>query len=56
MLSSNVQSIDLLIDTTAWRFWTMRQLIGCSTSAPRFSAAKQWLEELAQKNKKKISS
>jgi len=27
----------------------MRQPNGCSTSAPRSSAAKQWLEELAQK-------
>ena len=43
MLSSNVQSIDLLMDCMVWRFWTMRQLIGCSTSAPRSSAAKQWL-------------
>ena len=33
-LSSNVQSIDLLMDCTAWRFWTMRQSNGCSTLAP----------------------
>jgi len=53
MLSSNVQSIDLLMDYTAWRFWTMRQSNGCSTPAPRSSAAKQWLEQLAQKKKEK---
>jgi len=41
-LPSNVQSINLLMDSTAWRFWTMRQLNGCSTLAPRSSAAKQW--------------
>jgi len=52
MLSSNVQSIDLLMDCTAWRFWTMRLSNGCSSSAPRSSAAKQWSEELAQKMKK----
>ena len=46
MLSSNVQSIDL---PTAWWFWTMRQPNGCSTPAPKSSAAKQWIkEELAQ--------
>jgi len=44
MLSSNVQSIDLFMDCTAWRFWTMRQSNGCSATAPRSSAAKQWLE------------
>jgi len=32
-LSSNVQSIDLPTDCMAWRFWTMRQLNGCSTPA-----------------------
>ena len=41
MLSSNVQSIDLFMNCTAWRFWTMRQLNGCSKPAPRCSAAKQ---------------
>jgi len=35
MLSSNVQSIDLLMDCTAWRCWTMRQSNGCSTPVPR---------------------
>jgi len=30
MLPSHVQSIDLLMDCTAWRFWTMRQSNGCS--------------------------
>ena len=52
MLSSNVQSIDLPMDCTAWRFWTMWQSNGCSTSTSRTSAAKQWLEQLAQKKKK----
>jgi len=51
MLSSNVQSIDLPMDYMAWRFWTMRQQNGCSTHAPRSSAAKQWFEQLAQKKK-----
>ena len=37
MLSSNVQSIDLPMECKAWRFWTMRQLNDCSTSAPRSS-------------------
>ena len=49
MLSFNVQSIDLPMDCMAWRFWTMRQPNGCSTSAPRSNAAKQWFEQLAQK-------
>jgi len=52
MLSSNVQCIDLPMDCMAWRFWTMRQLNGCSTSAPRSSAANQWFEELLQKKKR----
>ena len=39
MFSCNVQSIELLIDCTTWRFWTMRQSNGCSKSAPRSSAA-----------------
>jgi len=42
MLSSNVQSIDLVMDCTTWRFWMMRQSIGHSTPAPRASAVKQW--------------
>ena len=41
------------MDCTAWRFWTMRQSNGCSTPVPRSSAAKQWLEQLVQKIKKK---
>ena len=49
MLSSSVQSIDLLMDCMAWRFWTMRQSNGCSTSALRSSAAKEWFQQLAQK-------
>ena len=51
MLSTNVQYIDLLMDCMAWRFWMMRQFSGCSTPAPRSSAAKQWFEELAQTKK-----
>jgi len=43
MLSSNVQSIDLPMDCMAWRFWTMKQSIGCSKPTPRSSAAKQWV-------------
>jgi len=39
MLSSTVQSIDLPMESTAWRFWMMRQSIGCSTPAPRSRAA-----------------
>jgi len=54
MLSSYVKSIDLPINCMAWRFWTMRQSNGCSTSAPRSSAAKKWLEELAQKMNEKV--
>ena len=50
MSSSNVQSIDLPMDCTAWRFWAMRQPNGCSTPSPNSSAAKQWIkEELAHK-------
>jgi len=49
MLTSNVQSIDLPTDCMAWRLWTMRQLNGCSTPAPRSSAAMQWFQQLAQK-------
>jgi len=52
MLSSNLQSIDLTTECTAWRFWTMRQPNGCSTPAPKSSVAKV-KEELAQKKKKK---
>ena len=40
------------MDCTAWRFWTMRQSNDCSTPAQRWSTAKQWLEQLAQKKKK----
>ena len=52
-LSSNVQCINLM-DCMAWWFWTMRQSNGCSTSAPRSSAAKQWFEQLAQKKKNTV--
>ena len=37
MVSSNVQSIELLMDCTARRFWMMRQSNRCSTPAPRSS-------------------
>ena len=40
MSFSNVQSIDPSPDYTGWRFWTMRQSIGCSTLALRSSVAK----------------
>jgi len=52
MFSPNVQSTDLLMDCTTWRFWTMRQSNGCSTLAPRSSAPKQWFDEQAQQKKK----
>ena len=55
MLSSTVQSIDLLMDCIAWRFCTMRQSNGCSTPASSSSAAKQWFEELAEKIKKNLT-
>jgi len=55
MLSSGVQSIDFLMNCTAWWFWKMRKLNGCSTPAPRSSSAKQLLEELA-KIKKNVYS
>ena len=55
MLSSNVQSIDLPMDCMAWWCWTMRQLNGCSTPAPRSSVAKQWFQQLAQKKKNSLS-
>ena len=42
--SSNVQPTDLLMDYTAWRFWSIKQSSGCSTSDPRSSAAKNWLK------------
>jgi len=39
MLSFTVQSIDFLMECMAWRFWMTRQSNGCSTPAPRSSAA-----------------
>jgi len=51
MLSSNVQSVDFPMDCMAWRFWMMRQTNGCSTPAPRSSAAKQLFEQRAQNKK-----
>jgi len=53
MLSSNVESIDLPMHCMARRFWTMRQLNGCLSPAPRSSEAKQWFQQVAQKKKKK---
>ena len=48
MLSSNVQSIDLLMDCTAWRFWMMRQSVGCSTLHWDLVRPSSGLNELAQ--------
>ena len=49
MLSSNAHSIDFRMVGTAWWFWTMRQLNGCSTPAPKSIAAnsgvKDWLKK-----------
>jgi len=39
LLSSTVQSIDLSMERLAWRFWMTKQSNGCSTLAPRPSAA-----------------
>jgi len=55
MSSSNAQSIDLPTDCTAWRFWTMRQPNGCSIPAPKSSAVKQRIKELAQKKEEKVN-
>jgi len=49
MLSSSVQSIDLPVYCMAWLFWTMRESNGCSTPAPRSSAAKQWFEQVKRR-------
>ena len=43
--SSSVQSIDLPTDCMAWLFRTMKVPNGCSTPAPKSSAAKQWIKE-----------
>jgi len=51
MLSSNVQSIDLLMDCSAWLFWKMRQSNGCSTPAPRSGVAKQFTAMTRSKEK-----
>ena len=52
MLSSNVQSIDLPMDCTAWRFRMMGQSNGCSTPAPRSNTAKQWIERTGSNDEK----
>jgi len=39
MLSFTVQSIDLPVECMAWRFWMTRKPNGCSTPAPRSTAA-----------------
>jgi len=45
VLSSNVQSINLPVDCTAWRFCMLRHdENGCATPSPRHRAAKQWFE------------
>jgi len=51
MLSSTVQSIDLLMDCTAWRCWTTRQWNSCSSPAPRSSAAKSGMNNWLQTHK-----
>ena len=53
MSSSNVQSINLPTDCTAWRFWTLRQPNGCSTPAPKSSAAKQWKRRTRSNERRK---
>ena len=40
----------------ALRFWMMRQSNGCSTFAPRSSTAKQWFEELAQREEEETGN
>ena len=52
MLSSNIRSINLLMDWTTRWFWTMRQSICCSTPVSRSSKIKQCIEELDQTTKK----
>jgi len=47
MLSSNVQSIDHPMDCTTL---TMIQSNGCTTPAPRSSAAQQWFERTDSNN------
>jgi len=44
----NCQSIKLPMDCTAWRFWMMRQLNGCSTPAPDLVQPSSGLKQLAQ--------
>jgi len=52
---SSMSYIDIPMDCTAWRFWMMRQSNGCSTPAVRSCAAKQWLEQQAQKKNPSFS-
>ena len=54
MLSCNVQSIDLPMDCTAWPFFMTRQSNGCSTSAPRSCAAKQWIVKYRSKDEDEV--
>jgi len=56
MLSLNVQSINIPMDCTAWRFWMIRQLNGCSTPDTRSAVVQpsSALKEKAQIMKKNI--
>jgi len=46
MFSSTVQSINHSVDCMSWRLWMTRQSNGCSTPAPKPSAAKQWISRV----------
>ena len=50
MFSSKVQSNDLLMEGTAWLFWTMRHSNGYSTPDSRSSVAKQRNETTRSKD------
>ena len=50
MLSFTVQSIDVPVERMARRFWMTRQSNGCSTPAPRSSAAWQWITRTGSNN------
>ena len=52
MLYSNVQSIDPLMDCTAWRFWMMRQSNSCSPLPRDIVRPSSGQQQLAQTTKK----
>jgi len=54
MSSSNIQSIDLLMDCTAWRFWSMRQSNSCPTPARDLMRPSRGQKQLAQATTKKM--